>query len=94
MASQRLRRLIAEQQQGLDDYPDVITQFDVNWRVIRHISGKPLILQHRAVSPYYVGKWRTADTATTAYDMMDLCMDITNDLDKLKEISTACATTS
>ena len=90
MASRRLRRLIAEQQQGLDDYPDVIVTLDENWRVIRHISGKPLILQHRAVSRYYTGRWRTADTASTAYDMMDLCMGITHDLSKLKEISAAC----
>jgi len=93
MVSHRLQRLIAEQRQGLDDYPDVITQFNANWRVIRHIRGKSLILQHRAVSPYYVGKWRTADTASTAYEMIDLCMDITNDLEKLKEISLACAPT-
>ena len=92
MASRRLRRIIADQQQGLDDYPDVIVRFDPNWRVIRHISGTPLILQHRSVSRYYVGKWRTADTASTAYEMMDLCLDITNDLDKLKEISAACQT--
>lgn len=92
MASRRLRRLIAEQQQGSDNYPHVIVTFDTNWRVIRHVSGKPLILQHRAVSPYYVGKWRTADTAATAFDMIDLCMDITHDLEKLKEISAACDT--
>ncbi len=90
MTSHRLRRLIAKQQQGLDDYPNVIVQFDENWRVIRHMSGAPLILQHRSVSPYYVGKWRAADTASTAYDMMDLCMDITDDLEKLKEISATC----
>lgn len=87
MASRRLRRLIAEQQQGLDDYPDVIVKFDANWRVIRHISGKPLILQHRAVSPYYVGKWRTADTADNALDMIDLCMNFTQDMDQLRRIS-------
>ena len=87
MTSRRLRRLIAEQQQGLDDYPDVIVQFNANWRVIRHISGKPLVLQHRAVSPYYVGKWRTADTANSALDMMDLCMDVTQDMDQLRRIT-------
>jgi hypothetical protein len=89
MASRRFRRLVAEQQQSLDDYPDVIVTIGTNWRVIRHISGQPFILQHRAVSPYYVGKWRTADTANTAYDMIDLCMDITQDMDKLKRISAA-----
>lgn len=92
MTSRRLRRLIAEQQQGLDDYPNVIVQFDANWRVIRHISGKPLVLQHRAVSPYYVGKWRTADTAASALDMIDLCMNLTQNMDQLKRITAACET--
>ncbi len=90
MASRRFRCLIAEQQQGLDDYPGVIIKLDANWRVIRHISGKTLILQHRAVSPYYVGKWRTADTADTGLDMATLCMDLTQDMDQLKRISAAC----
>ncbi len=90
MASRRLRRLLDEQQHSADDYSDVLVQFDSNWRVIRHQSGASFILQHRSVSAYYVGKWRTAETASTAFDMMSVCTEVTDNLEKIKEIAKAC----